>query len=784
MSASVRGGGRRFGGLRALGFGARLALTGGRDGAVRTALMAVGVGLGVAVLLLAASVPTARHHRDERIHHRIDTNLDDRVIKPSAGTVLVSDIDTVFRDKEIRGRMVQPEGSVAPLPPGVQRYPRPGEMVVSPALRKLLAAPGSELLRERLAHPIAGEVGDRGLLGPGEYVFYLGGDHMVDGVAGTRRLDHFGKVYPKKPLSPDLALLGIAGIVVLLVPVGVFIAAAVRFGGEHRDRRLAALRLVGADRRMTAGIAAGEAVLSTAIGIVLGAILFMAGRQFIGLADVQGLSVFPEDLTPQPLLAVLTVVAVLTLSLVVTRLAMNKVAVEPLGVVRRSGGATRRLWWRIAVPLLGLVLLRTSVRNASDLHDTAGVVLVVAGMLALLVGVTTVLPWAVERLTGLCGGFGPLSWQLAVRRLQLSGEAATRTVNGIAVAVAGAVALQTLFTGIAQTPADSTPRAAHSASAPRTHVGVARLDDRKGDVERYVPVFAATSGVQQAVGFGELSVSTPDGGFPQTVRIADCAQLRLLASLPGCSAGDAFLVAPPGTGGAHDMTTWKAGTTLRIGADGPRWTTPPITATARATSADPQGVFPERMLLATPEAAGPTAIAHAVSTVGVTYTDTDRDVQDRIRTTAARLDPSFTVGFPGQPQGDPALGGIKRALLAGVTVVLLLIAASMLLGALEQLRDRARVLAVLVAFGTRRRTLGGSVLWQTVLPVALGLLVAGLVGTALGGTLLGLVGKPAAYDWSTLLAIAGLGAATAVVVTLLTLPTLWRSTRPEGLRHE
>ncbi|MBX7554576.1 FtsX-like permease family protein [Streptomyces sp. NPDC004232] len=784
MTAKVPGGGRRFGGLRALGFGARLALTGGRDGAIRTTLTAVGVGLGVAMLLLAASVPTARHHRDERIHHRIDINLDDRVIKPSADTVLISDIDTVFRGKEIRGRMVQPEGSGAPLPPGVPHYPRPEEMVVSPALRKLLAAPGSELLRERLAHPITGEVGDPGLLGPGEYVFYLGGEHMVDGVAGARRLDHFGKAYPRKPLPPELALLGIAGIVVLLAPVGVFIAAAVRFGGEQRDRRLAALRLVGADRGMTAGIAAGEAVLSTLVGIALGAILFIAGRQFIGLADIQGLSVFTEDLTPEPLLAALTVVAVLALSLVVTRLAMNKVAVEPLGVVRRSGGTTRRLWWRIAMPLLGLVLLRTSVRNASDLHNAGGVALVVAGMLALLVGVTAVLPWAVEHLTGLSGGFGPLSWQLAVRRVQLSGEAATRSVNGIAVAVAGAVALQTLFTGIAQRPAAPSPRMAHGSSAPLTHVGVARLDDGMGEAERYAAVFAATPGVQQAIGFGELSVSTPGDGFPQTVRIADCAQLRLLASLPACSDGDAFLVVPPGTGGADDMTTWKAGTPLRIGADGPRWTTPRITATAHATSADPQGDFPERMLLTTPRAAGPTAIAHAASTVGLTYTASGEDVQDRIRTAAARLAPSFSVDFPGQPQGDPALDGIKRALLAGVTAVLLLIAASMLLGALEQLRDRTRVLAVLVAFGTRRRTLVGSVLWQTALPLALGLLVAGLVGTTLGSVLLGLVGKRAVYDWSTLLAIGGLGAAAAVVVTLLTLPTLWRSTRPEGLRHE
>ncbi|MFJ3307189.1 hypothetical protein ACIPSA_29595 [Streptomyces sp. NPDC086549] len=69
--------------------------------------------------------------------------------------------------------------------------------------------------------------------------------------------------------------------------------------------------------------------------------------------------------------------------------------------------------------------------------DTPGLILVVVGMLALLVGVTAVLPWALERLTRVSAGCGPLSWQLAVRRLQLSSEASTRSVNGIVIAVAG-----------------------------------------------------------------------------------------------------------------------------------------------------------------------------------------------------------------------------------------------------------------------------------------------------------------------------------------------------------
>lgn len=161
----------------------------------------------------------------------------------------------------------------------------------------------------------------------------------------------------------------------------------------------------------------------------------------------------------------------------------------------------------------------------------------------------------------------------------------------------------------------------------------------------------------------------------ETVRIADCAQLRRPASLPSCSDGDAFLTAPTGTDRTHDMTRWKACMTLRIGADGPGWKTPRITATTHAPSAGPPDDAAERILLATPGAAGPTAMAHAVSTVSLTYTPTAKDVQDRIRTAAALLGPSFTVDFPGQRQGDPALDGVRRALPDGVTAVLLLLVA-------------------------------------------------------------------------------------------------------------
>ncbi|MEV8308432.1 FtsX-like permease family protein [Streptomyces flavidovirens] len=112
-----------------------------------------------------------------------------------------------------------------------------------------------------------------------------------------------------------------------------------------------------------------------------------------------------------------------------------------------------------------------------------------------------------------------------------------------------------------------------------------------------------------------------------------------------------------------------------------------------------------------------------------------------------------------------------------------LIAASMLVAQLEQLRERRRLLSVLVAFRTRRATLGWSVLWQTAVPITLGLALAVVGGLALGAAVLSLIGKPVS-DWWVFLPFAGAGAALILAVTLLSLPPLWRLMRPDGLRTE
>ncbi|GAA4964012.1 hypothetical protein GCM10023238_34450 [Streptomyces heliomycini] len=153
-------------------------------------------------------------------------------------------------------------------------------MWVSPALRELLGSDDGRLLRERLSYDIVGTIGEQGLIGSQELAYYAGAEGLAqrvgDGIVG--RIDSFGDPNPvEEEMDPVLVLLVLVVFVVLLMPVAVFIAAAVRFGGERRDRRLAALRLVGSDGGMTRRIAAGEALGGALLGLVFGTGFFLAG---------------------------------------------------------------------------------------------------------------------------------------------------------------------------------------------------------------------------------------------------------------------------------------------------------------------------------------------------------------------------------------------------------------------------------------------------------------------------------------------------------------------------
>lgn len=772
--------------LRDLGLGIRFASGGGREGWVRTLLTAVGVGLGVALLLTAASVPHMLDERSARDQARSENPTSeslDASARKSDSTVLRIEASTEFRGRSITGFLMRADGGHPVVPPGVDAFPAPGEMVASPALRSLLDSPGNELLKERLPYEVTGTIAQEGLRSPNELWFYAGSDTLT-GAAGGHRVAGYGDPGPTDPMPPILIVLIIMVCVVLLAPVAIFIATAVRFGGDRRDRRLAALRLVGADIRMTRRIAAGEALFGSVLGLLIGLAVFLVGRQFVGHIEVWDASVFPSDLAPDVRLSVLIALAVPLTALLVTLAAMRSVVIEPLGVVRATRGRGRRLWWRLLLPAAGLAVFGLSGRIEE--YSPVNPYPVAAGAVLVLVGLALLLPWLVEACVGRLRG-GPVPWQLATRRLQLSSGAASRAVSGVTVAVAGAVALQMLFAAMN----DDFNRV--TGQDPSRAQFYSHSEIVRGDAALHtIKEFRATKGVIQVIGTVEAYATKPgkyaaDDIQPTTsFTIGDCATLRELARITSCRDGDTFVAHPrdKGQAGWVDQTARK-GEVVEFDSYGRgtplHWTLPADSPTVEGRT-DPLGEEHSGILV-TPGAIDARTLPGAETVAQIRIDEGVPDAAEYVRNTAARIDPGMRLGTLDSVERDRQYASIQTGLRIGATATLLLIAASMLVSQLEQLRERKRLLSVLVAFGTRRVTLGWSVLWQTAIPVVIGLAVAVAGGLALGAALCWMVSKPVS-GWSLFLPLAGAGAALILLVTLLSLPPLWRMMRPDGLRSE
>ncbi len=756
-----------------LAMGARLSVAGGRSGKTRLTMISLGIGLGVVMLLLAATIPTVMAARDARSAAR--TAVAVRDLPRGADTLLLADIHTEYRGQGIYARMMQPEGERAPLPPGVSRWPGPGELVVSPALARLLASNEGALLRGRWGERVVGTIGPAGLLSPGEYALYLGSDRLTD--RDAQRIQVFGEQQPDDPVDLTLMLLSVVGLVVLLLPVAIFVATAVRFGGETRDRQLAALRLVGADAAMTRRIAAGETLAGALLGLVTGGLLYVAAGLLAGRFGAAGTEFYPADFRPVPALVAMVILLVPVAAVFVTLSALRQVVVEPLGVVRRSGDRRRRLWWRLILPAAGLALLYP-LRNGLAGQSEGVVYQVMAGVTALLVGMALLLPWAVEVTVRRLGG-GGVAWQLAVRRLQLDNGTAVRAVSGIAVSVAGVIALQGLLAAVQAQHTVDTGR-----STDRFQVTV--VPGQETSDGRWATALADAPGVR-AVDTATRMVATPAGpaggeGSFAFVQVGTCAVLRELGRLDACTDGDTFVVAASGAVAPPPGTGYDLGGSEEPGRK-PRWTLP---ATARTVPAiDDSATTPFTTILATPAALSGTRLpAERGTDYYIALDRADPDALDRLRNAAARVDPSADLTVIEPQVVTPALVAIRRGLLIGAVALLALIGASLLLNVVEQLRERRRLLAVLVAFGTRHSTLSGSVLYQIAIPVLLGLALAVVTGTALATVLQAATKAPIRFDWSGIGATSGAAALVVLLATAASLPLLRRLTRPTGLRSE
>lgn len=213
--------------------------------------MGVGVAVAAGLMLLLVSLPGAAQARVDRAAWQ-ELAAADFVENGEEAAMSLMVVEDYYADRTITRIDVAAHGdpSAIELPPGVERFPAPGEVLLSPALRKLSGnLPASELA-DRFPGEVVGTLGTEALTHPDQLVALVGHTPselenvapLVDGFAEA------GTVW-----NPNLDLLAGVGVVVLLVPSLVLVASASRLTAARREQRLAALRLAGATPRQEIG---------------------------------------------------------------------------------------------------------------------------------------------------------------------------------------------------------------------------------------------------------------------------------------------------------------------------------------------------------------------------------------------------------------------------------------------------------------------------------------------------------------------------------------------------
>ena len=439
----------------------RLIRFGGRSALLSTGLTALAVMVATLLLQFAVAGNFAFGERADRTEWRIPAEAE------GGSAVVASAVDYFGPDAITRVDLAKLDAS-APAPPGLDAFPEPGQVWLSPALAELLQDVPEEDFLARYGGEVAGELGEDALIHPNDLVAVVGRDaddpvmtaeRFHSDAVSPRVVDGFGDGRPSA-IYGSYRLLMVLATVLMVVPVGIFGAAAARLTVARRDERLASLRLIGATPAQVVRLALIETSFAALAGAVAGTAVWMALTPLVARIPIDGGPWFVSDLwagAPWMAAVALAVPALVAVSAVI---GLRGVVISPLGVARRVRPKGLK-----AIRLVVFAVLAIAFLFVSQMLGGGGM-LVVAILLGLLAGVLAAVnlvgPWLVQKLGRILARTAKTpARMLAARRLADDPKAAWRTVSGVALAgfVAGAVAL------IPMTVIDTDPRPVETLTA-------------------------------------------------------------------------------------------------------------------------------------------------------------------------------------------------------------------------------------------------------------------------------------------------------------------------------
>ena len=744
--------------MRMIGLGLRLTLSGGREAAIRLAITAAAVALGVGLLLVALAGINALNAQNDRSAW-LSTGSGGRGGTPGSLWWLSS--ADYFGNQLIARVDVAAAGPGAPVPPGIPHLPGPGQFYASPALSQLLRSTPSDELGDRFAGHQIGTIGPAALPAPNSLIIVIGhGAEELSRAPGAEQVASIattpgGNGLPGYDPTTLEAILAV-GALALLFPILIFIGTATRLAAARREQRFAALRLVGATPRQVAVLSAVEAALAALGGVALGLLLFVLLRPVLQDASFTGEPFAPGDFSLDLADVLVVAIGVPAAAAVAARVALRRVQVSPLGVSRRVTPPAPRAG-RLIPLLAGLAELGYFAGIGHPRSSGGQILAYVLGFLLVMAGLVIAGPWLtmagariVARRTSRPAAL------IAGRRLSDNPGAAFRSIGGLILALfVTSVSAGITTTIIADHGAPSGGTVASGTLADQFITGQTTSGQELTAVAS-VPAVALTrlTSIPGVLGLTVIHVDPRAALFPRQNQndvpgLASCAQLARTPAVGRCPASAAV-----------------AAITLDL------------SGTETSTSQGAQ-VWPAAAIT-------PSRLARLPALTIIVSTDGSTVALERARTA---LETAFPyLGPPGTLTGSPSQSAYAELQHLTDVVILASLAiagCSLAVSVAGGLTDRKRPFSLLRLAGTPLRMLRRVVALETAIPlVAVAVVSAGtgflasalFLRSELGETL-----QPPGAGYY-LVVLAGVAACLAIIAC--TLPLLKRITGPETARNE
>jgi len=513
----------------------RLSLNGGREALGRLLITALGVALGVCLLLASIAAMNGVNAQDAR-GAWLDTHPGP--VRAAGVGDHVSTLGWLESKDEFQGRIitridVAATGPRSPVPPGLSRVPAAGEYYVSSALAGLLRnTPGTEL-GDRLPGHEVGTIGAAGVPNPDALIVVVG--HTVGELS---KLPGAGEVTGFATSgfgSKQFLIVLFIGALALLVPVLVFLGMATRLAAARREQRFAAMRLVGATARQVSVIAGVETTIAAIAGVLGGFVLLLVLRPILQHVSITGVPFAPGDLSLTAFDVLLVALGVPVAAALASRVALRRVVGSPLGVSRRVTPPAPRPT-RLVPLVAGLVWLGVFVLfGKSDSNVVIYVYFV--GFLLLISGLVWAGPWltdvggrAMARRTSRADVL------LAGRRLSDDPRTAFRSISGLVLALF----LASLASGIVTTIIADKGAPAGGQGAVDTLVAVFGRPNAPSVRDQFsIPTLPGglTAELESIRGVRGVTVIHWDPSAPLGPAVVSCAELARTPALGRCAPG-------------------------------------------------------------------------------------------------------------------------------------------------------------------------------------------------------------------------------------------------------